>query len=103
MWTWSGRVRVWDSWVTYDKFSVHASEAKIDGPNLSLIVVPWLTRCGFIEVDEDRTTVVCNIVDYDAILKATHKLFEELNPTAEERAVLVLLDIASQMPTTKKP
>jgi len=87
--------------MTYDKFAVHASEAKIDGPNLLLIAQPWLLRSGFIEVDDDRTTVVCNIVDYDAILKATYKLFEYLNPTPEERTVLVLLEMASQMPTNK--
>jgi hypothetical protein len=87
--------------IFYDKFSVHASEAKIDGPILSHVVLPWLIRSGFVEIDEDRTTVVCHVVDYNAILKATYKLFEELGPTPEERAVLVLLEMSSQMPTTK--
>lgn len=87
--------------MTYDKLSVHASESKIDKPNLKLLIEPWLVRSGFIEVSDDRTTVACNIVDYAAILKATYELFEHCDPSPEERAVLELLEISSQMPTSR--
>jgi hypothetical protein len=86
--------------MTFEKFRVHASEAKIDGPSLK-IVLPWLAESGFIEVDTARTTVDCNVIDYDAILKATLKFFQALDPTPEERAVLVLLDLAVRLPTAR--
>jgi hypothetical protein len=86
--------------MTFEKFKVHASEAKIDGPSL-MHVLPWLTESGFVEVDASRTTVVCNVLDYDAILKATSRFFEQLLPSPEERAVLAILDLASRMPTAR--
>jgi hypothetical protein len=87
--------------ITYEKFEVHASEAKIDGPMLSAIILPWLQKSGFVEVNDGRTTVDCHVIDYEAILKATFKLFEYLKPTPEERTVLTLFDLSTQMPTTK--
>ncbi len=87
--------------ISYDKLKIHAAEAKIDGPTLTKFVLPWLQKSGFAEVDEQKTIVVCNVVDYDAILKETYKHFASLDPTAEERAVLVILEMASEMPTTR--
>jgi hypothetical protein len=86
----------------WDKFVVHAANAHIDSITLRTHVVPRLVAEGFIELGaSDKPTVSCNVIDYDAILRATSKLFNSLEPTSEERIVLSLFDLGIQFPTTR--
>src|SRR4051812_4697731 len=54
----------------WGKFVVLAANSLIDMPTLNNTVRPWLEKEGFIEVHgtNDKDTVVCNVVDYDAVL-----------------------------------
>jgi len=85
------------------KFRALASAAHIDWPMLNTQIIPWMVKQGFIELggSGDVRTVMCNVVDYQAILRGTAELFNSLDPTPEELAVLGLLDLGIQMPRTK--
>jgi hypothetical protein len=74
----------------WKKFRALAAAAHIGAPVLKVTVVPWLKRGAFIEenVVDDNSDVLCNVLDYEAVLTATDKLFVSLDPTPEERAVL---------------
>jgi hypothetical protein len=89
--------------VTWDKFIVLAANARIERQWIGRVIVPWLTQGGFIEVGSgDAPSVNCNVVDYDAILRATATLFTTLDPTLEERLVLDLVEQAIRIPTSKE-
>lgn len=85
------------------KFVVLAANSLIDLPTLNITIRPWLEQQGFIEVrgNNDTDTVICNVVDYDAILRSTAVYFNSLRPTLEERLVLEILDCGIQVPTAK--
>jgi hypothetical protein len=84
----------------YRKFKALAAAAHIGGPLLGTVVIPWLRKKGFIELThiEDNADVDCNVVDYDAILRATAELFRACDPTAEEIAILGIVDLGIGMP-----
>lgn len=88
--------------LAWRKFKAHAATAHIDGPTLQNQVVPWLQKSGFIDVASgDNPTVVCNVLDHDAILRATSRFFQTLDPTPEEVAILALLDCGIRAPTLR--
>ncbi|HJT30527.1 MAG TPA: hypothetical protein VJ783_00565 [Pirellulales bacterium] len=86
--------------ISWDKFVVLASEARIERQQLKPVILPWLTRGGFVELGTgDKPLVNCNVIDYDAILRATAELFDSQDPTEEEEYVLTLLNCAIRIPT----
>jgi len=89
--------------LSWRKFCTLAAVAHLDRPLLTGVVVPWLTKGGFIEVVQggEKKAVSCNVLDYDAILRATWELFTKLDTTPEERAVLEVVDEGIKIPTEK--
>ncbi len=85
------------------KFKVLAANAHIEGPLLNTTVIPWMKKGGFIELDthDDNANVICNVIDYNAILISTSQIFRESYPTPEECAVLGIVDLGIQIPQTK--
>lgn len=85
------------------KFVALAASSFIDTPTLKLNLNPWLVSQGFVEVQgtNDADAVICNVVDYDAILRSTSDFFRSLGPTQEEMLVLEILDHGIRAPTTK--
>ncbi len=85
------------------KFAVLAASSFIDIPTLKFNINPWLESQGFVEVQgtNDTDAVICNIIDYDAILRSTSAFFGSLGPTQEEALVLEILDRGIRAPTTK--
>lgn len=85
------------------KFRALAAAAHVEWPMLKTQIIPWMATQGFIELggSGDDPTVMCNVVDYQAILRGTAELFDLMDPTPEEQAVLGLLDLGIRMPRTK--
>jgi hypothetical protein len=85
------------------RFNALASEALIDGVTRQKLVNPWLESEGFIEMrgTGDQKHVACNVLDYQAILRAVAKFFDSLDPSIEERLVLKILETGTAAPTTK--
>jgi hypothetical protein len=86
--------------MTWKKFRALAGAAHIDGPLLKLTVWPWLVSGAFVDGNPsaDSSEIFCNVLDHEAILSATSKLFRSLHPTPEEIAVLGIVDAGSQFP-----
>lgn len=65
------------------KFVALASASFIDAPTLKFQVRPWLEREGFVEVQGTGETdrVICNVVDYDAILETIRKELSDVAMT----------------------
>src|SRR3954454_24330868 len=71
--------------ISWDKFIAHAANACLDGPAVRAQVLPWLKSNGFVDVGPgEKPAIACNVVDHDAILRATSKLFRGLDPSSEE-------------------
>ena len=87
----------------WKKFRALAAAAHIDAPVLKVTVLPWLKRGAFIEENavDDNSDVLCNVLDYEAVLAATDKLFLSLDPTPEECAVLGIVHLGIQIPQLK--
>ena len=87
----------------WKKFRALAAAAHIDAPALKITLVPWLKGGAFIEgsIVDDNSDLLCNVLDYEAVLSATDKLFGSLDPTPEERAVLGIVDLGVQIPQLK--
>jgi hypothetical protein len=87
----------------WKKFRALAAAAHIDAPALKITLVPWLKSGAFIEgtIVDDNSDLLCNVLDYEAVLTATDKLFGSLDPTPEERAVLGIVDLGVQIPQLK--
>lgn len=86
--------------MTWKKFRVLAGNAHIDSPLLRITIWPWLKAGAFVEgtLTADSSEILCNVLDHEAILAATSKLFRSLDPTPEEIAVLGIVDLGSQFP-----
>jgi hypothetical protein len=89
--------------MSWKKFRALAGAAHIDAPLLRITVWPWLRDGAFVEGNPtaDSSEILCNVLDHEAILTATSKLFQSLDPTAEEIAVLGIVDLGSQFPQLK--
>ena len=87
----------------WKKFRALAAAAHIDAPALKTTVLQWLKRGAFIEENavDDNSPVLCYVLDYEAVLTATDKLFSGLDPTPEELAVLGIVDLGIQIPQLK--
>jgi hypothetical protein len=87
----------------WKKFRALAAAAHIDAPVLKVTLLPWLKRGAFIEENavDDNSDVLCNVLDYEAVLAATDKLFVSLDPTPEECAFLGIVDLGIQIPQLK--
>lgn len=85
------------------KFRALASAAHIDGPLLKQSIVPWLKKGAFIEgnITDDDSVISCNVLDHEAVLTATSRLFHSLDPTPEEIAILGIVDLGAQFPQLK--
>jgi hypothetical protein len=86
--------------MTWRKLKALAASAHIETPVLTTVLVPWMKKGGFIDgaTVNDTDTVECNVLDYNAILKATAELFHLFGPTAEECAVLGIVQLGIQFP-----
>lgn len=89
--------------MSWKKFKALATAAHIDAPLLKTTVFPWLKNGGFVEGNPtgDASEIICNVLDYDAVLTATAALFHSLDPTEEERAVIQIVDLGAQLPQLK--
>jgi hypothetical protein len=85
------------------KLRALAAAAHIDAPMLKVSIVPWLKSGAFIEgnVVDDNSEILCNVLDYEAVLAATARLFATLDPTPEEVAVLGIVQLGAQIPQLK--
>jgi hypothetical protein len=89
--------------IEWRKFVALAAHSFIDIPTLKLNVKPWLESQGYIEVHgtNDTDTVICNVLDYDAILRSISEFWRSLGPSVEELLVLEILDQGIRIPTAK--
>jgi hypothetical protein len=87
----------------WKKFRALAAAAHIDSPALKISILPWLKNGAFIEGNptDDASEISCNVLDYEAVLMATAQLFETLDPTPEEVAVLGIVEMGTQLPQLK--
>lgn len=86
--------------MSWRKLRALASAAHLDGPQLRVTIFPWLKKGAFVEGDasEDSSPIICNVLDHEAVLNATSKLFRMLDPTPEELAVIGIVDLGAQLP-----
>lgn len=89
--------------MTWRKFRALAGAAHIDAPLLKITVLPWLKAGAFVEGNPtlDSSEIICNVLDHEAVLTATSKLFRSLDPTPEEVAVIGIVDLGAQLPQLK--
>lgn len=90
--------------LTPERFGVFCSEEGFNRNDIRTTIVPWLTQEGLADIkvaDGKVSSVTSLVLVYESILRAVTHLFEELEPTAEERGCLVALTVASDLPTPK--
>jgi hypothetical protein len=85
--------------MSWKKFRALATGAHIEAPLLKTVVLPWLKTGAFVEGTPiaDTSEIHCNILDHEAVLTATSQLFRSLDPTAEELAVIEIVDLGAQL------
>ena len=84
----------------WKKFRALAAAAHIDTPALKSYIMPWLKKGAFTDgnITDDNSDITCNVLDHEAVLTATAQIFRSLDPTAEEVAVLGIVDMGAQIP-----
>lgn len=84
------------------RFHALCLEEGFNRNDVRVTLIPWLRREGLAEVhsvDGEPTSVTSLILLYEAILRAVTHMFEDLDPTVEERGALLVLDIVSSLPS----
>lgn len=82
--------------------TVLAAEEGLAYPELRDTILPWLEDAGLVRIrrlqDGEIESVESLVLGYDGILRAVTELYGTLNPTAEDKGCIQILDMASQMP-----
>jgi len=72
-------------------------------PDLRLQLIPWIEISGLCKVDRDKQKQIVSVdslvLSYEGLLTAVSDYYDSLSPTPEDIGCLLVLEIASQIPT----